>query len=187
MHPQTTMAPKYAVPGLHPVPPCGSLKGYVETTFSHLIEVLGEPHVINGDKTTVEWSFGDDSGVCFTIYDWKLQSTPKGFYRWHIGGNSTKSLQLAMETLGTGRVDSAENPVAESRVRIDIAHLILSAALKIHEEIKDDQGFAGYEGSLENVKQLSDELYELYCNNKNIRSHIDLMSAWFEKQGVAEK
>lgn len=64
----------------------GCLQGYCTTTFDALVALLGEPHIRNGDKTTVEWSFRCHDGTVFTVYDYKRASTPLGKYRWYIGG-----------------------------------------------------------------------------------------------------
>lgn len=66
--------------------PQGCLQGYCYTTFGTLVALLGEPHIYNGDKTTVEWAFRCNDGTVFTVHDWKLPSTPINEYRWHIGG-----------------------------------------------------------------------------------------------------
>ena len=68
-----------------------SLQGYIKTTYDDLVEVFGEPRYTGGDdKVTTEWDLEfevDDEYVVATIYDWKLDKTPFGEYRWHIGGH----------------------------------------------------------------------------------------------------
>ena len=68
-----------------------SLQGYIKTTYDEIVEVFGEPRYTGGDdKVTTEWDLefeGDDEYVVATIYDWKLDKTPFGEYRWHIGGH----------------------------------------------------------------------------------------------------
>ena len=68
-----------------------SLQGYIKTTYDDLVEVFGEPRYTGSDdKVTTEWDLEfevDDEYVVATIYDWKLDKTPFGEYRWHIGGH----------------------------------------------------------------------------------------------------
>lgn len=86
LHPLAVLGP--ADPGTA----LGGLRGYCTATFAVLVALLGEPHVHNGDKTTVEWAFRCNDGTVFTVYDWKVPSTPLGDYAWHIGGTG-QSLQ----------------------------------------------------------------------------------------------
>ena len=88
------------------------LQGYALTTYDKLVEVLGEPDykregtynqptLEDGDgKVSVEWHKDN-----FTVYDWKLDDTPKGHYYWHIGGMNSKSLSKFEQATGikTGR------------------------------------------------------------------------------------
>ena len=76
------------------------LQGYAQTTYDELVNVLGEPDYIregtytnptinDGDgKVSVEWMTKD-----FTVYDYKLDETPKILHHWHIGGMNKKALQ----------------------------------------------------------------------------------------------
>ena len=75
------------------------LQGYAQTTYDALVNALGEPDYIregtytnptinDGDgKVSVEWMTED-----FTVYDYKLDETPKGLHHWHIGGINKKAL-----------------------------------------------------------------------------------------------
>lgn len=76
-----------------------SLKGRVNTTYSRLVEVFGEPHP-GGDKTTVEWHLEFEDGTIATIYDWKMWQTPMGEHDWHIGGHSYMAEIRVYEALG---------------------------------------------------------------------------------------
>ena len=77
------------------VPRGSSLRGYVHARYFDLVEVFGEPNILNaeeGDKVWNEWgirfSDGDDD-IYATIYDWKEQDaydSHVGKYHWHIGG-----------------------------------------------------------------------------------------------------
>lgn len=81
-----------------------SLRGYVETDYQRLVEVLGEPchgpDDLTGDKVTCEWSVEFEDGVVATVYDWKTYTgTPKTKYRWHIGGYTGESACTNMQSL----------------------------------------------------------------------------------------
>ena len=77
-----------------------SIQGYFNTTYDNLVKLLGAPNKGSADgKTTAEWVLESEDGVIATIYDWKTGSTPKEDYRWHIGGKSTKALELVQEVL----------------------------------------------------------------------------------------
>jgi hypothetical protein len=77
-----------------------SLKGWVITTFEGLCERLGPPKGGSSDgKTTAEWILEGSDGTIALIYDWKTTSTPKDFYEWHIGGHTSKALDLVSEAL----------------------------------------------------------------------------------------
>ena len=89
-----------------------SLQGYAHTTYAHLKETLGEPSFTregtyrrptpnDGDgKVSVEWHKDN-----FTVYDWKLDETPKGQHYWHIGGMNPTALSKFEQATGikTGR------------------------------------------------------------------------------------
>ena len=86
-----------------------SLRGYVHARYFDLVEVFGEPNILNaeeGDKTWNEWGIrfedGDDD-VYATIYDWKemyANESHYGEYRWHIGGRDHRGVELVYEALG---------------------------------------------------------------------------------------
>lgn len=71
-----------------------SLKGYVYTTYSRLVEIFGEPTYLpedSGDgKVNFEWVF-EFNGEIFTIYDWKTydpEYSMTQLEKWHIGGKT---------------------------------------------------------------------------------------------------
>jgi hypothetical protein len=70
------------------------LQGYVETTYAHLLRILGKPTCMDGDKTTCEWDIEFHDGTVATVYDWKTDCTPTGLYNWHVGGNNPRSVAL---------------------------------------------------------------------------------------------
>ena len=83
-----------------------SLQGYVEAYYHQLVEVFGQPDG-GGDKTTVEWCLKFADGTVATIYDWKEEETPTGFYRWHIGGKNSRAVGLVQQTFNQNKlVDS---------------------------------------------------------------------------------
>ena len=91
------------------VPRGSSLRGHIYISYADLVEVFGEPNILNaeeGDKVFNEWGIrfedGDDD-VYTTIYDWKeldAYDSHIGNYRWHIGGHSHLSVELIYEALG---------------------------------------------------------------------------------------
>lgn len=74
-------------------------QGDINTTFDHISSVFGRPSIIDGDKMTVEWIIQFKDGTVATIYDWKTNYTPLEHYDWHIGGFSSKSVELITKTL----------------------------------------------------------------------------------------
>lgn len=80
-----------------------SLQGYVTISYAQLVDKLGEPHMTDGDKITAEWSFSAE-GVVFTIYDYK-NDTPKGMYKWHIGGNGELAVAIVKAVFPTFHVE----------------------------------------------------------------------------------
>ena len=90
------------------VPRGSSLRGHIHATYDELVEVFGEPNILNaeeGDKVFNEWGIrfedGDDD-VYTTIYDWKERDaydSHVGTYRWHIGGKEYRSVELVYEAL----------------------------------------------------------------------------------------
>jgi len=78
-----------------------SHQGYLTTTYDALVARLGNPMKGSDDhKTTAEWCLEFEEGTVATIYDWKLSSTPKNLYDWHIGGKSYGALDKVEEALG---------------------------------------------------------------------------------------
>ena len=71
-----------------------SLKGYINGTYSQLIEILGEPtyNETSGDgKVNFEWVV-ESNGEIFTVYDWKTYSamySMEGLTTWNVGGKTS--------------------------------------------------------------------------------------------------
>jgi hypothetical protein len=74
-----------------------SFQGYIRGTLQELVHTLGEPHFNDGDKVTAEWDFLSDTGVVFTIYDYKEEETPTGDYDWHIGGVDHRAVEVVRD------------------------------------------------------------------------------------------
>ena len=78
-----------------------SLVGYITTTYDALVEKLGLPRNGSADhKTTAQWILTFEDGTVGTIYDWKLSSTPKNPYKWHVGGRGVNTLNKVKSILG---------------------------------------------------------------------------------------
>lgn len=67
-------------------------QGEIHATYAKLVSVFGEPQhgpdSNDMDKVTCEWVITFNDGTIATIYDWKLDSTPRDKYGWHIGGTN---------------------------------------------------------------------------------------------------
>lgn len=89
-----------------------SLKGYISGVhYQDLVDVFGEPHRRDGDKTQVEWAFKIENDVIATLYDWKTFGTPLGaIRRWNVGGRS----QLALELLTRILVENGKRAVSDA-------------------------------------------------------------------------
>ena len=80
-----------------------SLQGYLYTTYQNIVDKLGEPsHDGDGYKIDVEWVLRDQNGEPVTLYNWKDgpnycgdEGTPvEKITMWHIGGRSSKAVDL---------------------------------------------------------------------------------------------
>ena len=72
------------------------LQGYINATYSQLLEALGEPtynEPSGDDKVQVEWVV-EFEGNIFTIYDWKTFSreyTENELMKFNVGGKTSAS------------------------------------------------------------------------------------------------
>ena len=104
------------------VPSGTSLMGYVTISYQEIVEVFGEPNILNAqpsgdDKVHNEWGIEfrvpiEDDGmgdvddydtISATIYDWKemdAYDSHYGEYRWHIGGKQQEAVWCVLEALG---------------------------------------------------------------------------------------
>ena len=79
--------------------PC--LQGYVKTTYSQLVEKLGEPTYKRKELTAIQLKmmvltsaeFGRAFTDSFYVYDYKEEQTPMKEHWWHIGGETQQSLK----------------------------------------------------------------------------------------------
>lgn len=79
---------KYRVTNSYKDSAMTSLMGYVNTTYSRLVEVFGMPINGSGDgKVNSEWIIRFANGEVATIYNYKTGITPTDDYDWHIGGH----------------------------------------------------------------------------------------------------
>ena len=90
-----------------------SLLGYVETTYDELVKRFGEPTSLDeNDKINCEWclKFTKNNGeeVVATIYDWKVDETPKDLYKWHIGGFPKRAFWVMRFIEGQGHFNTLE-------------------------------------------------------------------------------
>lgn len=84
------------------------LQGYVDTPYSVLVELFGEPHEGDGEKVDAEWDIVTPAGIAH-IYNYKdgvnylgAEGTPTEKIRdWHIGGknkNVVAWIHMALRT-----------------------------------------------------------------------------------------
>jgi hypothetical protein len=76
-----------------------SLKGAVAASFDKLVEVFGQPCLLDPpssiEKVTTEWRIKFKDGTVATIYDWKNYGyvPPRDEkVAWHVGGFSSEAL-----------------------------------------------------------------------------------------------
>jgi hypothetical protein len=75
-------------------------QGNVRTTYDELVNILGQPKKGSADeKTTCEWRLEFEDGAVATIYDWKMGTTPKDIYNWHVGAKDHTALDNLQEAL----------------------------------------------------------------------------------------
>jgi len=78
------------------------LVGYVETEYKDLVEVFGVPtfsDTSDDGKVTAEWCLKFIDGTLATIYDYKEYSTPRGVYKWHIGGRVSAAVDNVSDAM----------------------------------------------------------------------------------------
>ena len=68
-------------------------QGMIDTDYSLIVKYLGEPVILNGDKSQAEWVIEFEDGVIATLYDWKESIAKETVTLWTIGGNSKKAVR----------------------------------------------------------------------------------------------
>jgi hypothetical protein len=84
-----------------------SLVGYLELSYSELVETFGEPHIVSDghDKVYNEWAFVID-GRPVTIYDYKENGAEIQGYAWHIGEGMAGAIAALNRYLEENRVSN---------------------------------------------------------------------------------
>jgi hypothetical protein len=84
------------------------LQGYINASYSHLCDLLGESQSWDGYKTDWEWNIEFEDGTVATVYNWKNgpnygahEVTPDMIKEWHVGGRSSKALENVKKILLT--------------------------------------------------------------------------------------
>lgn len=75
-----------------------SLQGYVQCSYSLLVQLFGSP-MEGSDKSKAEWVVKTDDDVVFTIYDWKSDVDPIHNTDWHIGGFNDNAMEAIHEII----------------------------------------------------------------------------------------
>lgn len=79
-----------------------SFHGHViKCRLADLRTILGQPEYENNDgsdKVNFDWTMETESGLVFTVYDWKQyrRVSEEEIIAWHIGGKSEISTSLAL-------------------------------------------------------------------------------------------
>ena len=76
----------------------------ITCTYNQLVQAIGEPQMEDNsgeDKVNFEWTCETDSGILFTIYDWKEYRSirPNERIEWHIGGELSIHTIIARQEL----------------------------------------------------------------------------------------
>jgi len=88
-------------------------QGHINTTYSELVKVFGEPNCVGdgGFKVSIEWSIEFSDGTTATIYDWKLSESERSDvrrgvrkYQFHIGGFNSNAVARVHEAMGMALV-----------------------------------------------------------------------------------
>lgn len=76
----------------------------VKAKVNDMVKALGEPHFIDADDdTSLEWLFETESGMPFTIYDWREKVSAnvnrEQVCEFHIGAYSKKDAEKAKKII----------------------------------------------------------------------------------------
>lgn len=69
-----------------------SKKCEIKTNYGRIVDLFGEPYILNDGKIQVEWVIKFDDGTIADIYDWKVEVDPMRNKEWTIGGSNKKAL-----------------------------------------------------------------------------------------------
>lgn len=78
----------------------------LNATVNQLTSILGEPTFKENtgeDKVNFEWDLENESGMTFTVYDWK-EYRPIGLdemIEWHLGGHAKWSAEMGKMEIET--------------------------------------------------------------------------------------
>jgi hypothetical protein len=83
----------------------GSLRGYVNTTYTELVSAFGKPTEGDGYKVDCEWIIEFDDGEQATIYNYKdglnycgADGKPtEEITDWHVGGEKREALKRVLQ------------------------------------------------------------------------------------------
>lgn len=84
----------------------------VEATYNHLVKTVGFPHDRGdgGYKVHFGWTFENEDGSVFTIYDWKAGTFgPNTMVEWHIGAHNPKAAEKGAAALERALAKIPEN------------------------------------------------------------------------------
>jgi len=84
----------------------------VEATYNHLVKTVGFPHDRGdgGYKVHFGWTFENEDGTVFTIYDWKAGTFgPNTTVEWHIGAHNPKAAEKGAAALERALAKIPEN------------------------------------------------------------------------------
>lgn len=85
----------------------------INATPNEMIQVLGAPTYLNGDKTNIEWVRELDSADVFTVYDWKnyngLEMDEN--VNWHIGGHNVDITKNARNEIMNLLTEARKNKI----------------------------------------------------------------------------
>lgn len=98
LFPKFKRAPWQDVNGTH-------RQGYLKITYQELIDVLGDPHGENGDKTQAEWELQFEDGTVATLYDYKELFRVERVTDWHIGGHDQKAVDRIRELFPNHKIN----------------------------------------------------------------------------------
>jgi hypothetical protein len=84
----------------------------IDATYNHIVKAIGFPHD-HGDggyKVNFGWTFENEDGSVFTIYDWKAgRFGPNKVVEWHIGAHKPGTAEKGAAALERALAKIPEN------------------------------------------------------------------------------